>query len=108
MCTCLRISFPFPVFDFKVSCVFGRSIKNCSSQHLCPQENCFLSSLAKGTLALRTHFGNGRNQIRRGTAKQKKADCNGLMSRVNQEKLTAGGRTLVHRSCGMSLSIPVN
>src|ERR1041385_1993892 len=64
--------------------------------------------LAKETLALRTHFGNGRNQIRRGTAKQKKADCNGLMSRVKQEKLTAGGRTLVHRSCGKSLRIPAN
>lgn len=60
------------------------------------------------TLALRTHFGNGKNQIRRGTAKQKKTDCSGLVSRVKEEKLTAGGRTLVHRSCGKSLRIPVN
>lgn len=57
---------------------------------------------------LQTHFGNGRNQIRRGTAKQQEADCSGAMSRLKQAKIIAGGRTFVQRSCGNNLRIPAN
>src|SRR6476646_8076109 len=40
---------------------------------------------------LRTHFGYGKDQIRRGTAKQEKAPCSGATSRLMLEKITAGG-----------------
>jgi hypothetical protein len=76
--------------------------------HLCPRKNRFPSSLVKETLALRTHFGNGKNQMRRGTAKQENADCSGATSRVKPEKITVSGWTFVQRSLGKSLRIPAN
>ena len=62
----------------------------------------------KRNSGLRTHFGNGRNQIRRGTAKQEKADDNGATSRVKPEKIMVGGSIFVQKSRGKSLSIPAN
>lgn len=75
--------------------------------HLYPHEKqVFQVSLAKENAGLRAHFGNGRNQIRRGTAKQEKADCRGATGRVKPEQIMLGGRTLVQRSCGNNLRIP--
>lgn len=71
-----------------------------------PQENRFPSSLVKETLVLRTHFGYGNDQIRRGMAKLEKADCSGTMSRLNPEKIMLGGWTLVQRRLGKSFRIP--
>lgn len=63
---------------------------------------------ARGNPGLRTHFGNGRNQIRRGTAKQREADCTGATSRLNPAKIMLGGWKFVQRSCGNNLRIPAN
>ena len=46
--------------------------------------------------------------MRRGTAKQEKADCNGATSCVKPENSEVGGRRLVQRSCGNNFRIPAN
>lgn len=73
--------------------------------HLRPQENKFPNSRVKQTQATDT-LREWRNQIRRGSAKEKKVDCNGATWRLKPKKTTAGGRTFVHRSFGKSLRIP--
>lgn len=75
--------------------------------HICARNKIGSEFTGKENSGLRTHFGNGRNQIRRGTAKQQEADCSGVMSRLKEEKTAAGGGTSVQRSCGKSSSIPV-
>jgi hypothetical protein len=76
--------------------------------HLRPRKNRFPSSLVKETLGCGHTSGMGKNQMRRGTAKQENADCSGATSRVKPEKITVGGSTFVQRSLGKSLRIPAN
>jgi len=71
-----------------------------------PQYERFSKFIDQGHSGLRTHFGNGRNQIRRGTAKQENADCNGATSRVKPEKIMVGGWIFVQKSRGKRLRIP--
>lgn len=72
----------------------------------CARKKQFPSSFGKGNSGLRTHFGYGNDQIRRGMAKLDEADCNGTMSRLKPEKIMLGGWTFVHRRLGKSFRIP--
>src|SRR5579864_762281 len=101
----LRISFPFPVFDFNVPFISGRSKPRAPATSASAGKQLF-EFIDKRNSVLRTHFWNGKNQIRRGTAKLEKADCRGAMSRTKPEKIMLGGWTFVQRSLGTSLRMP--
>lgn len=85
--------------------MFRQEQQNCPS-HISVRSEMLFEFTDKTKLWLRTHFGYGRNQIRRGTAKEQNADCNGATSRVKPEKIMVGASIFVQKSRGKRLRIP--
>src|SRR5437660_10498828 len=92
-----------PSLSLNVTLVSGRGRGQAPAQISARRKRFVIANYGS---FLRTHFGNGMDQMRRGTAKQARSVSRGARSRLRPEKITVGWRIPERRTAGKSLRIP--